>query len=157
MADFRYKSLKSWKIDNIDLTQQFRLSIFTDFRYQSIKITDLIATDFCLLTTPGLCNWMTFWNSGPLERKYSVGIIYIGWVSVDTSNLASQKLTDGVKWLFLKKYFNNIVGQKLLGFLFSVWNTAVDLYLNLRRLFKLFLEAKFTGITFVCGLSLIKF
>ena len=23
MADLRYKSLKSWKIDNIDLTQQF--------------------------------------------------------------------------------------------------------------------------------------
>ena len=29
---YRYKSLKSWKIDNIDLTQQFGLSIFTDFR-----------------------------------------------------------------------------------------------------------------------------
>ena len=42
MADFRYISLKSWKIDNIDLTQQFRLSIFTDFRYQSIKITWLL-------------------------------------------------------------------------------------------------------------------
>ena len=42
MADFRYKSLKSWKIDNIDLTQQFSLSIFTDFRYQSIKITWLL-------------------------------------------------------------------------------------------------------------------
>ena len=27
------------KIDNIDLTQQFSLSIFTDLRYQSIKIT----------------------------------------------------------------------------------------------------------------------
>ena len=39
VADFRYKSLKSRKIDNIDLTQQFSLSIFTDFRYQSIKIT----------------------------------------------------------------------------------------------------------------------
>ena len=24
MADFRYTSLKSWKIDNIDLTQQLR-------------------------------------------------------------------------------------------------------------------------------------
>ena len=24
---YRYKSLKSWKIDNIDLTQQFSLSI----------------------------------------------------------------------------------------------------------------------------------
>ena len=42
MADFRYKSIKSWKIDNIDLTQQFSLSIFTDFRYQSIKITWLL-------------------------------------------------------------------------------------------------------------------
>ena len=31
MADFRSKSLKSWKIDNMDLTQQFGLSIFTDF------------------------------------------------------------------------------------------------------------------------------
>ena len=35
-------SLKSWKIDNVDLTQQFSLSIFTDFRYQSIKITWLL-------------------------------------------------------------------------------------------------------------------
>ena len=43
MADFRYKSLKPWKIDNIDLTQQFSLSIFTDFRYQSIKITWLLS------------------------------------------------------------------------------------------------------------------
>ena len=42
MADFRYISLKSWKIDNIDLTQQFSLSIFTDVRYQSIKITWLL-------------------------------------------------------------------------------------------------------------------
>ena len=42
MADFRYKSLKSWKMDDIDLTQQFSLSIFTDFRYQSIKITWLL-------------------------------------------------------------------------------------------------------------------
>ena len=39
----RYKSLKSWKIDNIDLTQQFNLSIFTDFRNQSIKITWLLS------------------------------------------------------------------------------------------------------------------
>ena len=38
------------KIDNIDLTQQYDLSIFTDFRYQSIKI---IASDFYRLTTPG--------------------------------------------------------------------------------------------------------
>ena len=43
MADFRYKSINSWKIDNIDLTQQSSLSnIFTDFRYQSIKITWLL-------------------------------------------------------------------------------------------------------------------
>ena len=51
MADFRYKSLKSWKIDNIDLTQKFSLSIFID------KITWLllifIDIDFYLLTTPG--------------------------------------------------------------------------------------------------------
>ena len=39
---YHYKSLKSWKIDNIDLTQQSSLSIFTDFRYQSIKITWLL-------------------------------------------------------------------------------------------------------------------
>ena len=38
MADLRYKSLKSWKIDNIDLTQQFS-RFFTDFRYQSMKKT----------------------------------------------------------------------------------------------------------------------
>ena len=45
------------KIDNMDLTQQFSLSIFTDFRYQSIKITFrllriFIDTDFYRLTTP---------------------------------------------------------------------------------------------------------
>ena len=34
-----YKSLKSWKIDDIDLTQRFSLSIFTDFCYKTIKIT----------------------------------------------------------------------------------------------------------------------
>ena len=44
------------KIDNIDLTQQFSLSIFTDFRYQSIKISFrllpiFIDTDFYRLTT----------------------------------------------------------------------------------------------------------
>ena len=54
---YRYKSLKSWKIDNIDLTQQFSLSIFTDFRYQSIKIAWLLSifmdNDFYRLTTPG--------------------------------------------------------------------------------------------------------
>ena len=54
---YRYKSLKSWKIDNIDLTQQFSLSIFTDFRYKSIKITWLLSifidTDFYWLTTLG--------------------------------------------------------------------------------------------------------
>ena len=58
MADFGYKSLRLWKIDNIDLTKQFSLPIFTDFRYQSIKITWLlqifIDTDFYRLTTPGI-------------------------------------------------------------------------------------------------------
>ena len=47
---YRYKSLRSWIIDNIDLTQQFDVSIFTDFRYQSMKITWLLSifidTDF---------------------------------------------------------------------------------------------------------------
>ena len=42
MADFRYKSSKPWKIDNIDLTQLLSLSIFTDFRCQTIKITWLL-------------------------------------------------------------------------------------------------------------------
>ena len=47
---YRYKSLKSWKINNIDLTQQFSLTIFTDFRYQSIKITWLLSISIdCLL------------------------------------------------------------------------------------------------------------
>ena len=57
-ADVRYKSLKLSKIDFIDLTQQFSLSIFTEFRYQSIKITRLlpifIDTNFYRLTTAGL-------------------------------------------------------------------------------------------------------
>ena len=42
MMDFRYQSWKSWKIVNIDLTQQFILSIFTDSSNQSIKITWLL-------------------------------------------------------------------------------------------------------------------
>ena len=67
MWDFHYKSLKSWKTDNIDLTQQFSLSILTDFRYQSLKITWLLSifidTDFLPLTTPGtreVSNWCHF-------------------------------------------------------------------------------------------------
>ena len=40
----------SWTLDTIDLTQQFSLSIFTDFRYQSIIDTD----QFYRLTAPGL-------------------------------------------------------------------------------------------------------
>ena len=51
MADFRYKSIKSWKIANIDLTQQFSLSIFTRFPL-SIDKNHFIATDFYRLTTP---------------------------------------------------------------------------------------------------------
>ena len=39
MEDLRYQSLKPRKVDNIDLTHQFSLSVLTDFRYQSIKIT----------------------------------------------------------------------------------------------------------------------
>ena len=43
------------KTDNINLTQQLSLSIFTDFPYQSIKITRLLSifidTDFYRLTT----------------------------------------------------------------------------------------------------------
>ena len=53
MADFCYKSLKPWKIDNIDLTQQFSASVFTDFRYQSIKITWLLPIFIDWLATPG--------------------------------------------------------------------------------------------------------
>ena len=46
----RYKSLKSWKINNIDLTQQFSLTICTDFRYQTIKIIWLLSISIdCLL------------------------------------------------------------------------------------------------------------
>ena len=48
---YRYTSLKSWKIDNIDLTQQLSLSIFTDFCYQSIKIT-------WLLSRPIFIDWL---------------------------------------------------------------------------------------------------
>ena len=42
LADFRFKSLKLWEIDNVDLTQQYNLSIFTDFRYQLIKVILLL-------------------------------------------------------------------------------------------------------------------
>ena len=57
MADFHYKSIKSWKIDNVNLTQKSSLSIFTEIHYQSIKITWMlpifIDTDFYRLSTPG--------------------------------------------------------------------------------------------------------
>ena len=39
MADFRFKPIS---IKYIDLTQQFSLPVFTDFRYQSVKITWLL-------------------------------------------------------------------------------------------------------------------
>ena len=55
---YRYKSLKSWKIDNIDLTQQFSLSIFTDFRYQSIKITWLLPIFIDWLLRAVLNSWL---------------------------------------------------------------------------------------------------
>ena len=57
MADFHYKLIKSCKIDNINLTQQSSLSIFTDSHYKSIKINWMlpifIDTDFYRLSTPG--------------------------------------------------------------------------------------------------------
>ena len=71
---YRYKSLKSWKIDNIDLTQQFSLSIFTHFCYQSVKITWLLSI-FYRLTTPGYGqllaegdSWTSFCNHVPGSR-----------------------------------------------------------------------------------------
>ena len=33
MSDIDYKSLKSWKIDNVDVTQQFSLSIFNQITW----------------------------------------------------------------------------------------------------------------------------
>ena len=59
VANFHYKSIKSWKIDNIISIwhSNLNLLIFTDFHYQSIKITWMlpifIDTDFYRLTTPG--------------------------------------------------------------------------------------------------------
>ena len=54
MSDFHWKSLKSPKIDNIYLTQHFSLTIFTDFRYRSIKITWLHR----FLSIPILIDWL---------------------------------------------------------------------------------------------------
>ena len=74
------------------------------------------------------------------ERKYSVGIICIEkWVSIDTGNLASQKLANGVKWLYFKNASITSSGKNCFPVL--AWNTVIDL-LNLWRL-KLFLNAKF--------------
>ena len=33
MSDIDYKLLKSWKIDNVDVTQQFSLSIFNQIAW----------------------------------------------------------------------------------------------------------------------------
>ena len=78
MADFRYKSIKSWKIDNIDLTQQSSLSIFTDFRYQSIKITWLlpiyIDTYFYWLSTPG--NMYSSWLIKIMHQSIPCSYVY---------------------------------------------------------------------------------
>ena len=74
------------------------------------------------------------------ERKFSVGIICIGkWVSVDTGNLASQKLANGVKWLYFKNA--SIISSGNNCFPVLARNTVIDL-LNLWRL-NLFLNAKF--------------
>ena len=84
----RYKSLKSWEIDNIDLTQQLSLSIFTDFHYQSIKITWLLSifidTDFYRLPTPGrmpmLWKLKTAWCFEPVKIvKFMVPRIWSLW------------------------------------------------------------------------------
>ena len=64
MVDFCYKLLKSWKIDNIALTQQFSLSIVASFHYLSIKITWLlpisIDTDVYRLTILGVKEFVDF-------------------------------------------------------------------------------------------------
>ena len=61
MTDFRYKSLRSRKIDNIDLTQQLSLPIFTDFRYQSIKITCLLPIRI-RITPAGVSKYAEWWE-----------------------------------------------------------------------------------------------
>ena len=61
MTDFRYKSLRSRKIDNIDLTQQLSLPIFTDFRYQSIKITCLLPIRI-RITPAGVSRYAEWWE-----------------------------------------------------------------------------------------------
>ena len=61
MTDFRYKSLRSRKIDNINLTQQLSLPIFTDFRYQSIKITCLLPIRI-RITPAGVSRYAEWWE-----------------------------------------------------------------------------------------------
>ena len=76
MGDFSYKSLKPWKIDNIDLTLQFSLSIFTDFRYQSMKITRLLTIfiDWLLRDLrPFRQNRNPFWISVSLQNTFPWG------------------------------------------------------------------------------------
>ena len=59
MEDLRYQSLiKPWKVDNIDLTHQFSLSVLTDFRYQSIKITWLLPIFIDWLLRAVLNSWL---------------------------------------------------------------------------------------------------
>ena len=53
MADLRYKSLNSWKNDNIDLTQHLVCG-FSPISVKSINKNHLIATDFYRLTTTGI-------------------------------------------------------------------------------------------------------
>ena len=63
---YRYNSLKSWKIDNIDLTEQFSLSVFSDFCYQSIKSLDC----YRFLSIPNFIDWLLRVKISNISRIY---------------------------------------------------------------------------------------
>ena len=56
MLDLSYKSIESWKIDDIDLTHRINLSIFTVYSTISLYILQLfLYIELCdILSLPGL-------------------------------------------------------------------------------------------------------
>ena len=102
MSANRYKSLKCWKIGDINLTQQFNLSISTNFHYQSIKITWVLSI---------FIDW--------LLRDI--------WIENNQLNLIFIWLLTNKKFLRLNQYLDDVFSITLsswLIFVLGCWNVT---------------------------------
>ena len=95
------------------MTQQISLSIFTDFPYQSIKITRLLSifidTDFYRLSTPGCkqkslvyisVSYMTWTHYRVLDHYWDVSQI---------TNLSAKNNKLKVRWKYI--YFHHLIDR----------------------------------------------